>query len=179
MSFLYDSSLVNPFAYSTPLQFFLNPLSDWNHYILAGIRGAGSEVEFALTGYSNDSRNTFHPTFALSSGHWYDLEIAVANIGGSFGQLQVTGQLFDLGTNGLRAPILVASDSLSTYDKVFSNDGQIRLGVYSERWGGAAVLDNFAVSPVPEPATYSMLLIGLGLIGFLGQHRKISKKCST
>lgn len=29
-----------------------------------------------------------------------------------------------------------------------------------------------AVSPVPEPATYGMLIAGLGLIGFMGRRRK-------
>ena len=179
-SFLYDSSLVNPFAYNTALQFFLNPLSDLNHYILAGIRGAGSELQFVLSSYSKNSQNDpSHPTFALSSGHWYDLEVSVSNIGGSFGQLEVTGQLFDLGIDGLHIPTLIVTDSLNTYDAVFSREGQIRLGIYSERWGGAAALDNFSVSPVPEPESYAMLLIGLGLISFVAQRRKDSLKDST
>jgi uncharacterized protein YjiK len=30
----------------------------------------------------------------------------------------------------------------------------------------------FVLSPVPEPETYAMLLAGLGLVGFMGRHRK-------
>lgn len=176
MSFLYDSSLINPFNYNTPLQFFFNPLSDPNHYILAGIRGTGTQLEFALTGYYDASQNNPHAMFSLVSGHWYDLQISIDNLGGSFGQLQVKGQLFDLGTSGLNEPLLVASDSLSTYDAVFSHEAELRLGVYSERWGGAAMLDNFSVTAVPEPETYTMLLAGLGLMGFLARHRKITNQ---
>ncbi len=171
-SFLYNASLANPFNYNTPLQFFLNPQTDWNHYILAGIRGTGTQLEFALSGYSKDSRNSPHSLFTLSNGHWYNLNISVSNIGDSFGQLLVSGKLSDLGTSGLNTPTLVATDTLNTYDTVFSQDSNIRLGIYSEQFGGTAALDNFSVTPVPEPETYAMFMAGLGLIGFIARRRK-------
>jgi len=35
-----------------------------------------------------------------------------------------------------------------------------------------ALLDNVSISAVPEPETYAMLLVGLGLIGFSGRRNK-------
>jgi hypothetical protein len=30
----------------------------------------------------------------------------------------------------------------------------------------------FGISPIPEPETYAMLLVGLGLLGFIARRRK-------
>jgi len=40
--------------------------------------------------------------------------------------------------------------------------------------GGSATttISNFSVSAVPEPETYAMLLVGLGLLGFAARRRK-------
>jgi hypothetical protein len=103
-------------------------------------------------------------SFAISCG--------TPAIGDSFGQLLVSGKLSDLGTSGLNTPTLVATDTLNTYDTVFSQDSNIRLGIYSEQFGGTAALDNFSVTPVPEPETYAMFMAGLGLIGFIARRRK-------
>jgi hypothetical protein len=42
-------------------------------------------------------------------------------------------------------------------------------------FGGSYGL-NMAVTPVPEPATYGMLLVGLGLLGFAGKRRDASNE---
>lgn len=42
----------------------------------------------------------------------------------------------------------------------------------SNSYGGS--LDNVAVTAVPEPETYAMLLAGLGLIGTIARRRKAS-----
>ena len=34
-------------------------------------------------------------------------------------------------------------------------------------------LDNFSISPIPEPETYAMLLAGLGVLGFAARRRKL------
>lgn len=38
--------------------------------------------------------------------------------------------------------------------------------------GSSVYIDNFAVTPVPEPETYAMLLAGLGLLGFAARRRQ-------
>jgi hypothetical protein len=41
-------------------------------------------------------------------------------------------------------------------------------------FGGDVTTYNFELAPVPEPATYTMLLTGLGLLGFVAYRRRQS-----
>lgn len=43
---------------------------------------------------------------------------------------------------------------------------------------GAYVFTNVSVSPVPEPGTYAMLLVGLGLVGFSMRRRSVKTPAS-
>lgn len=64
-----------------------------------------------------------------------------------------------------------ASLNAGTYKLVLSGAGTAA-GTYS--------LTSTPVSPVPEPSTYAMMLIGLGAVGFLARRKaKASKEDST
>ncbi len=45
-------------------------------------------------------------------------------------------------------------------------------GDYSGSSEFGSYAGNIAISPIPEPETYAMLLVGLGLIGFAARRRK-------
>ena len=62
----------------------------------------------------------------------------------------------------------VVDDSVHTVSVTTSGTGS---GVYT---GAVALSNATAVTPVPEPETYAMLLAGLGAVGFMSRRRKVS-----
>lgn len=72
--------------------------------------------------------------------------------------------------------MLSSEDAFSTYALSFTPGSS---GTYSFSYldvsgdNRGLFLDNVSVTAVPEPATYAMLLGGLGLFGFLAQRKKL------
>ena len=80
--------------------------------------------------------------------------------------------LFDLSTTATVASGITGS-GLS--DFVFSTVGghsyELIIGGIKNK-SAASYSGNISVSPVPEPETYAMLLVGLGLVGFMTRRRR-------
>jgi hypothetical protein len=53
------------------------------------------------------------------------------------------------------------------------NSGALRVGIHTQGYLGGGS-ESLVVSPIPEPETYAMLLIGLALLGFEVRRRKKS-----
>jgi len=147
MSFLYDSSLVNHTYNNTLLQVNFEPYSDEVHYIAGRIGGIGTELKLNIKGYYNNSYNDHpdKPSFNLIDKNWYQLLITINNTGDSFGRIDVSIELFNLGMTGTEVPISVDSDFLTTNDPTFA-ESNLQIIIYSEQWGGASALDNFFVN---------------------------------
>lgn len=83
-------------------------------------------------------------------------------------------EAFDLWGDGnmLSSGLIGSSDShLSFLGDSNIKDFELRFKGHNYS-GGGSYCGNIVISPVPEPQTYAMLLIGLGLVGFSARRRK-------
>ncbi|WP_300754866.1 FxDxF family PEP-CTERM protein [Janthinobacterium sp.] len=114
----------------------------------------------------------------LSGGH--DL-ITLGNLGaGKYNiGLTVSGQNLvfnDLlsNLNGVQGQSF-AFGKLQFFGVEFSGTGPFILDLAGTAFNGAGYSGTYTVSAVPEPATYGMLLGGLGLLGFVARRRSAAK----
>jgi len=77
-------------------------------------------------------------------------------------------------TNGVLA---VDVDALFVGSVVLTAPGIVNMGRYSQDHDFSVAQVSFAVSPIPEPQAYAMLLAGLGLLGFEARRRRREKAC--
>ncbi|MFN6995089.1 MAG: FxDxF family PEP-CTERM protein [Aquincola tertiaricarbonis] len=115
---------------------------------------------------------TFTDTISFSLTGVSDVEVgAVANIFGSFG-ISGGSLTFYKGNTVLDSFALtgatdfIAAPSLGVGDYSFVVSGTV-----SGKSGGSYLL-NAAVTPVPEPETYALMLAGLGAVAFIARRRK-------
>ncbi len=139
--------------------------------------GVGSSFDFLpgngkyidLDGSTNDS-GVFANSVNLTGGVTYTLSFDLA--GSHRGSTETTNVNFGTATASFT---LNSLDPLTKYSLNFT---PVTSGAYSfsyENLGGDNVgllLDNVSVSAVPEPETYTMLLAGLGMLGFMLRSRK-------
>lgn len=129
--------------------------------------GNGNYID--LDGSSANS-GLFSNSVNLTGGITYTLSFDLA------GSQRGTSETVDVSFGSTNASFsLNSADPFSTYVLNFT---PISSGSYSfgyQNSGGDNVgilLDNVSVSAVPEPETYAMLLVGLGLLGFTVRRRK-------
>lgn len=115
--------------------------------------------------FYNDSNLLFQGTFNLGGG---GTDIVFANPNGATFSATNFG-FFNGGVLNVSIPVnFTAGNHVLTFD--YSGSPQ---GLGDEGWG----LNNITVegvAAVPEPETYAMLLVGLGLLGFTASRRKVA-----
>jgi hypothetical protein len=56
--------------------------------------------------------------------------------------------------------------------KVDGSDGQVFTGMTLQSFGNSFEIDNLATGPVPEPATWGLMIVGMGLMGVALRSRR-------
>ncbi len=139
-------------------------------------------------------------TYAGNGSYLVDSNIEISNVVDGYGTIDFSGDSFVVSfTNGSSfstGPFngFVISDIFSTMDsftsfKLISNDGLLGTPIldFDENhlyvnWQGLnfgggnlvfTVNHDINISPVPEPETYAMLIVGLGLLGFTTRRKMI------
>jgi hypothetical protein len=128
---------------------------------------------------SNNNGDTFadHFTFSVTGGP-HDLDAIISSIAGSataglditgLGLYSAGGALLTAGTmmsSGAIDVWTVSSDNLALGDYYLQVSGSM-VSNTSGSFGGAVML-----APVPEAASYAMMLAGLGVLGMLSRRRR-------
>jgi hypothetical protein len=95
----------------------------------------------------------------LNPNDWYHLDAVFTNQGND--QIGFTGSFFDLGPNGIAAPVLLSTMSWSNQNVPIANLDSAFAGFSALADGGISKIDNFAVPSVPGP------IAGAGLPGLI------------
>lgn len=90
------------------------------------------------------------------SGQQLTFDGTTSNLNGTFGTAGASGKLRFFGVE-------------------YTGIGPFALNLYGTAAAGARYSGSVTVSPVPEPATYGMMLGGLGVLGFIARRRKNNK----
>ena len=121
---------------------------------------------------SSSQAGEFHKDLSLTGGLQYILAFDLA--GSQRGSVEIVNVNFGSAVDNLAVnsgdgfsnhTLLFTPSTTGIYSLIFQNAGGDNVG---------ALLDNVSVSAVPEPDTYAMLLVGLGLLGFTARRRKES-----
>ena len=138
--------------------------------------GNGSYVD--LDGSNSHSGHLSH-TLSLLVGHTYTLSFDLA--GSHRGTTEIVDVKF--GTT-MEHSTLLSNDGFSHHTMIFTplSNGLYSFDYQNNQFGAhlgnqegnniGALLDNVAVTSVPEPETYAMFMAGLGLMGFIARRRK-------
>lgn len=129
--------------------------------------------------------STLSQIFASVSGASYTLSFDAGALGGGPGPLLAA--VYDVTTNALLTSFLVspniANDNLgstfTSYSLNFIAQGTNSYVAFNAVGFGTGsvdpVLDNVAVTAVPEPSTWAMMILGFLGVGFLAHRRKSSR----
>lgn len=139
-------------------------------YVLKGgtlfLTEAASRVTFTLVGFEAGFINAF-----TAGGQ----TLRNPNLGASFSFENVAAGLLDFGflSNGIGRPVGNGNASTSI---VLADNNRSALIFFNDSYFGDNDYDDMvvqlAVTAVPEPETISMLLAGLGLMGFMARRRQ-------
>ena len=141
--------------------------------------GHGSYVD--LDGSNSHSGHLSH-TLSLFVGHTYTLSFDLA--GSQRGTSEMVNVKFGTTTENFN---LASNDGFSHHTMSFTpiSSGLYSFGYQNHQFGAhlgneegnniGALLDNVAVTSVPEPESYAMFMAGLGVMGFIARRRKKSQ----
>jgi hypothetical protein len=149
---------------------------------LFGYLSATSAGQFIATYLGNESGYVNSFLFGIggtllesnSLGKTISMSVGPGTVGFSFSDNQGTGSAHTFSNGQSQTPILGfaimkgQTNNYGTFDYILG---------FNDSYTGDADYDDFVVgvkfvSAVPEPQTYAMLLVGLGLIGFTARRRK-------
>jgi hypothetical protein len=115
------------------------------------------------------SGNAYGNTFTLTAGDiTFTPDEEILPNGADYPLLTLNAMAIDFGNGGLNfyATDTGSGATFNSYFGVFDGDDLTNLALISGEWTG------YTVTAVPEASTYTMMLAGLGLVGFMGARRK-------
>ena len=126
----------------------------------------------AIMAYAIDNRANF--------GTWTDLYKIDMNTGGDtyIGSAKYSGagySFFEVSNNNTAYAITNPANS-GTYTSTYKIDLSTGVTTYIGQGSNKGVgfdLVKLYTAPVPEPDTYALMVLGLGLVGWLSRHRKL------
>jgi hypothetical protein len=111
----------------------------------------------------------------LTSNDWYRLNVTTTTQPNN--QIELSGSFFDLGSDGMTTPALLATWDWSYQNIPVSNLTSAYAGFSALADGGISKIDNFTVdgpvSAVPEPSTWAMMIVGFLGLGWLAYRRNV------
>lgn len=120
--------------------------------------GSTNQAGFFSQGLNLTGGTQYTLSFDLAGSQRGSTEFVDVNFGGVLGNYSLnSGDNFSLKT------LNFTPGSSGLYTISFQNQGGDNVG---------ALLDNVSVTAVPEPKIYGMMLVGLGLMGFVARKRK-------
>jgi hypothetical protein len=139
ISFKYDSTQINPINYDRAVTIYLNPIADFNHYVIASIT---YDKKIQIVSYFA-ANNPFPVN--LIHNHWYEFILSTSYDMPIPALYEVTAeaQLNDLGPTGLTPPIPAGNSDIVFTDSLLYVDTAVRVSFSGTSWGGAKYLDNF------------------------------------
>ena len=139
ISFKYDSTQINPINYDRAVTIYLNPIADFNHYVIASIT---YDKKIQIVSYF--AANNPVPV-NLIHNHWYEFILSTSFTMPIPALYEVTAeaQLNDLGPTGLTPPIPAGNSDIVFTDSLLYVDTAVRVSFSGTSWGGAKYLDNF------------------------------------
>ena len=133
----------------------------------------GTAVRFQVTEFVVDADGTYILTL-LNVPLTYDPFLALYD--GTFEPSAPLAGLIalddDIAENVLQSRIEIQLTAASFYQAVVSGFDNADFGAYSLTIEGPGAIFAETISPVPEPATWGMMLVGLGLIGASMRYRQ-------
>ena len=136
-----------------------NATPDWSYTFMAGAGDGGFKMAYNVNGYG--------ATFGLWG--W-----SIAVTGGPEGVQQLlVSNAFDPTTAGVFNASLTAG---SQYTATLSNNANVSCDGGCTFVGGMNGNFRWEVTPVPEPQTYALMALGLGLMGWVARRRRRAER---
>jgi hypothetical protein len=132
---------------------------------------SGAFSTFVVLGNVIDAGDTFN--FSLNAAKKSDISINISELFG----LSVGNSYFSLKQGATEiyqialAPLTIGSSNTYTFDDLSNGNYSLSLipsNILSLRFGGQVTI---AATSVPEPETNALMLVGLGLIGFIARRK--------
>lgn len=136
----------------------LSPAENWANGVYIGFGGDEAGLNSANNVKIQGTEVSSYGSFTFTPNTCYNFKITD------------NGNTIDLYLNNLTTPMLVLSDSESYGNEIAMEDSRGTAGGGIEGEGLGVVLDNFSITPVPEPAVVS--LFALSAIFFYVKDKK-------
>jgi hypothetical protein len=137
----------------------LSPAENWANGVYIGFGGDEAGLNSANNVKIQGSVVSSYGSFTFAPDAFYNFEITD------------NGNTINLYLNNLTTPMLVLSDSESYGNEIAMQDSRGTAGGGIEGEGLGVVLDNFSVTPVPEPSTVSLFML-FGTFFYLKRHKR-------